>query len=43
MGHTACKYQRIDTYYCEKCLEIKEKINKEKEWCDEAPYWVRWH
>ena len=32
------RYQRIDTYYCNKCLETKEKITKD-EWSRERPCW----
>lgn len=32
------KYQRIDTYYCEKCLDIRELVNKEGKGTIE-PYW----
>lgn len=32
------KYQRIDTYFCEKCLEIRELVSKEGKGAVE-PYW----
>lgn len=41
MGHLSYELSRIDTYYCEKCLEIKE-INSKKEEIyrgDSYPYW----
>lgn len=27
-GYYTDEYKRVDTYYCEKCLAIKENINK---------------
>ena len=33
------EYEKIDTYYCEKCLKCKENIRYE---CSrEAPYWFK--
>ena len=32
------QYTKIDTYYCEKCLERKEIIAKD-EYSREIPYW----
>lgn len=36
-------YQRIDTYYCEKCLEIKEVITKDEDRynSDGKPCWFK--
>lgn len=34
------EYKRIDTYYCEKCLEYKE-ITAKYECSNERPYWFK--
>lgn len=41
VGYYTCEYSRIDTYYCEKCCEIKEKVNKceAKDIKEGKPYW----
>jgi len=33
-------FDRVDTYYCEKCLEIKE-INAKHENSRGTPYWYK--
>jgi hypothetical protein len=33
-------FKKIDTYYCEKCLEIKEIVTKEED-CTGRPYWYK--
>ena len=33
-------YKKIDTYYCEKCLEIKEIISKDEN-SEKKPYWYK--
>lgn len=42
-GCLTYKLSRIDTYYCEKCLEIKEVVAKEATLCrgDSYPYWFK--
>lgn len=34
------EYKRYDTYYCEKCLEVKEVLAK-YECSRETPYWFK--
>jgi len=34
------EYERIDTYYCENCLEQKEIVAK-YEYSRETPYWFK--
>ena len=43
VGYYSYKYARIDTYYCEKCCEIKEKIAKmeTKDITNGLPVWYR--
>lgn len=43
VGYYSYKYARIDTYYCEKCCEIKEKIAKmeTKDITNGLPAWYR--
>lgn len=33
-------YKKIDTYYCEKCLEIKEIVVKDED-SEKKPYWYK--
>jgi hypothetical protein len=33
-------YTKIDTYYCENCLEIKDIIAKHED-CRDKPYWFK--
>lgn len=34
-------FKRIDTFYCEKCLEIKEVVVKEEDTFGDKPYWYK--
>lgn len=39
-----CELSRIDTYYCEKCLERREVVAKKDTIYvgDPLPYWFKW-
>ena len=32
-------FKRIDTYYCEKCLEVREVVAREEDMFSGKPYW----
>ena len=38
-GYSNYHFKRIDTYFCEKCLEVKEIIGKEESYLEKKPYW----
>lgn len=42
-GHSTYEVSRIDTYYCEKCLERREVVAKQETVYrgDSYPYWFK--